>query len=444
MNQVIYKVTDESKRHPSWSYNSVIYELNIRQFSVEGTLAKAGEHLGRLADLGVGIIWLMPIFPIGLLRRKGSLGSYYSISDYRGVNEEFGTLVDLRQFVDLAHSLGLRVILDWVANHTSRDARWVTDHPEWYEWDLALGEISTPFDWSDTAKLDFSNHQMRCEMVDSMIYWLDEADIDGFRCDMAMLVPDDFWQYACDRLGCFMDGQGRELFMLAEAEGGKFHRFFDATYGWELHHLFNRIARGGADCFALGSLLAVENSEYCYSAFRMLFTSNHDENSWNGSGIERFGDSLGAFAALSFILSGIPLIYGGEEFGLDRRLGFFDRDTIDWSCLDSDRGRRMASLYRSLCLLRRSHPALRGGELGGNIYAIFNSDPGRVFAVRRVLGDRVVVGIFNLSNSGVTVQFGGDCFGGDYFELGVGDVSCSLHCGEDYSFGPWGFSVYYR
>lgn len=443
MGQIIYKVRQECKVHPDWSYRSVIYELNTRQFTPEGTFTAAAEHLPRLAALGVDILWIMPIFPIGRDRRKGSCGSYYSIADYTAVNEEFGSLDDFRQLVNKAHSLGMRVILDWVANHTARDARWTREHPDWYVWNEEKGEIETPFDWSDTAKLDFSNAAMRDEMIRSMRYWLREVKIDGYRCDMAMLVPLDFWDRATAELTLEMKGQQRELFMLAEAEGPEFHNAFDATYGWELHHIFNSIANGTGNCYTLGERLGLENSTYPYSAFKMLFTSNHDENSWNGSAIHRMGEAAPAFAALSFVLSGMPLIYNGQECSLERSLEFFERDPIDWSKLDSEKGKFATALYKDLCTLKHSHPALGAGEGGGNIWGVSNSEPWRVFAIKRVVDERVVIAIFNFSNTPATIKFYDDDFAGSYNELGR-EEQAVLHSNTDFYLPAWGYHIYHK
>ncbi|MEG1037185.1 MAG: alpha-amylase family glycosyl hydrolase, partial [Mucinivorans sp.] len=445
MGNILYSVTRVDKVHPAWSYNAVVYELNTRQFTTEGTFAAATKELSRLKKLGVDIIWMMPIFPIGKLRRKGSLGSYYSIADYTEVNEEFGTIEDFSIFVARAHHLGMHVILDWVANHTARDARWANEHPEWYEWDSARGEIATPFDWSDTAKLDYSSLDMRKEMVSSMKYWIAVAAVDGFRCDMAMLVPLDFWDEATRELTEFIDSRGGELFMLAEAEGPEFHqKAFDASYCWELHHIFNNIATGQANAFTLGERLTYENSLYDSASFRLLFTSNHDENSWNGSEWERMGAAAPAFAALTFMLSGMPLIYNGQESALGRKLSFFERDPIDWRALRGQEiAGRMEQFYRDLSTLKRTHPALRAGERGGDIWTIDNSEPWRIFAIKRRVDDRIVIALFNLSDQQADVEFHDEDFSGTYNKLASSE-DAQLCSGSKYYMPSWGVSIYYR
>ncbi len=443
MGNTIYRVQNKQKQHPQWAVDGVIYELNIRQFSSEGTFKAAAKELTRLKKLGVDIIWLMPIFPIGELRRKGSLGSYYSIKDYTAVNPEFGTLGDLKNFIKSAQKLGIHVILDWVANHTSRDARWVREHPEWYVWDEEKAEIATPFDWSDTAKLDYSKDELWREMIASMKYWVEEVGMDGFRCDMAMLVPLKFWEQATAELTVAMKALDKELFMLAEAEGSEFHTAFDATYCWEEHHILGKIATGEANCFTLGERLMYENSQYNGDALRMHFIENHDENSWNGSAVERLAGGVEAFAALSYLLSGMPLIYNGTEVGLDRRLAFFDKDEIGWARLrGGERGANIEKLFTLLGELKHSHPSLRGGSLGADIEGIDNDNPHNIFAIRRDAGDgRVVIGVFNLSGWEQRVRVTDTNFEGDYRELVSKDV---VPLSRDMVLGAWEFRVYYR
>ncbi|MFI3286849.1 MAG: alpha-amylase family glycosyl hydrolase [Rikenellaceae bacterium] len=449
MGNIIYKVHRGGKKHPSWTDSAIIYEFNTRQFTVDGTFRAAMEHLPRLKELGVDILWMMPIFPIGNERRKGTLGSYYSIEDNTAVNDEFGTMKDFCNFVAEAHNLGMYVILDWVSNHTARDARWITEHPEWFEWDAEKNEFATPFDWSDTAKLNYQSEEMRTEMIKSMAFWLKKAKIDGFRCDMAMLVPMEFWHRATKELTKVAEGLGKELFMLAESEGPEFHDAFDATYSWEEHHLMNKIAKGEANCYTLGERLAYESSIYDESALRMHFTSNHDENSWNGSSITRMGDGAETFAALTFILSGMPLIYTGQEVGQARQLEFFDRDTIDWINLSSNkRGQAIERLYKGLCDLKHSHPALLAGEKGGDIVGIDNNVSWQMFAVKRRVGAKTVIALFNLGDSPVEARFEDKDFSGKYKEMlwkgAKSSANVELSCEQTYSFKAWEFRILYR
>lgn len=447
MGELLYRCQPPAcKKHPEWSYQAVVYELNVRQFSESGDFRGVLSQLPRLCDLGVDIIWLMPIYPIGEERRKGSLGSYYSIRDYEAVNPEFGTFDEFKTLVDEVHRLGMRVILDWVPNHTSRDAVWTQLHPEWYKHDPVTGEIATPFDWTDTAQLDYDNPEMRRGMVNAMMFWLRETAIDGFRVDMAMLEPIDFWDDTVPELADLMTENGRELFMLAEAEGPEFHPVaFDATYSWEVHHLMVDMAqvRTTAPATALRERLRYEAEMYPMDAFRLRFTSNHDENSWNGTEFRRFGPAARQMAALTYILPGMPLIYNGQEAGSDRQLAFFDKDMIDWQGLDSGGDGCWSAFYREMNGLRHLHPALRGGGRGGDLYALDNSLPDRVFAVKRKLDDRVVLGLFNLSGDHADLEFQDADFEGEYSQVGTSEPAL-LHSGQHFYLPPWGFFVYYR
>ena len=380
----------QAELHPEWSYGAVMYELNTRQFTPEGTFAAAQGELPRLKELGIDIVWFMPIHPIGVVERKGELGSYYSISDYNAVNPEFGTMEDFKSFVRAAHDLGLKVIMDWVPNHTSRDAAWI-DREGWY----VMGEDGTPFaphDWTDVAQLDFDNADMKRAMLDAMLWWVREADIDGYRCDYAVGPPLDFWKNAIAELKVAKPG----LFMLAEAENPELHTVagFDASYAWEVHHIMNRIAGGEYPVDSLRTYLAREKVKYPTDAIRLTFTSNHDENSWNGTEFERMGDAATTFAALSYILPGMPLVYNGQEVGLDRRLEFFKRDPIDWH----DRG-LFGELYKSLNALKHANPALAAGEKGGPLAELATDNPSQVFAVSREAEGNRITAVFNLSSA---------------------------------------------
>ena len=345
--------------HPDWSYNAVIYEMNVRQYTPEGTFAAAAEELPRLQKLGVDVIWLMPIYPIGVDQRKGTLGSYYAISDYCAVNPEFGTMADFEDFLARAHDAGFKVILDWVANHTSPDAVWESGKPsDWYVRD-SLGNTVTQYDWTDIAELNYDNKDMREEMRRSMRFWLDKG-VDGFRCDMACEVPLDFWRETLPELRKEYPG----TYYLAEGENPELHRdAFDASYAWELHHLLNDIAKGKKSAADLKAYIGKDAAACPPEAFRLMFTSNHDENSWAGTEFERMGDAADVMALLTFLLpSGQPLIYTGQEIGYDHRFEFFEKDPVpawEWN--------ERSDFYRSLVDMRHAHPALAAGEKGGAI-----------------------------------------------------------------------------
>ncbi|MCD7970222.1 MAG: alpha-amylase [Alistipes sp.] len=385
--------------HPEWSYHAVMYELNTRQFTDEGTFRAAEGHLPRLRELGVDIIWFMPIHPIGVEERKGELGSYYSISDYKAVNPEFGTMEDFKHFVAEAHRHGFKVLMDWVPNHTSRDAVW-TSNLDWYDLD-ENGSPVAPYDWTDVSQLDFGNEEMRDAMIDAMLYWVREADIDGYRCDYAVGPPLEFW----DKAISILKDEKADLFMLAEAESPELHTEggFDASYAWEAHHIMNRLAQEEYPIDSLRSYIAREKRRYPADAIRLQFTSNHDENSWNGTEFERMGDAYATFAAFTYVLPGMPLVYNGQEVGLDRRLEFFVKDSIEWQ----DRG-GFTDLYKSLNALKHRNAALAAGEKGGELVEIETSNPTQVYAFSREAGGDKVVCIFNFSSRQADVTVGTD------------------------------------
>ncbi len=354
-------------RHPEWAANATIYEVNVRNYTPEGTFRAFEAHLPRLARMGVVIVWLMPIHPIGEVCRKGSLGSPYAVRDYFGVNPEFGTLADLRHLVQTAHDLGLKVILDWVANHTSRDNALINEHPDWYQHD-AQGQLVPPVaDWTDVVSLDYTNHDMRAYMVEALRYWVREANIDGYRCDVAGLVPTNFWDEARPALVAL-----KPVFMLAEwdelypsggltweefnADTELLERAFDMTFGLRLHYLLDQIAEGKAALADIDTYLAAERAKYPPSVYLMHFTSNHDVNSWDGTEYERLGPLALPFAVLTALLPGMPMLYSGQEAGLAKRLAFFDRDTIDWGAYP------LQDFYTRLLQLKKRHPALRNGD----------------------------------------------------------------------------------
>ena len=318
--------TKQKTEAPADWANTVVYEMNVRQYTPEGTFAAAQRELPRLKELGVDVVWLMPIYPIGVEGRKGTLGSYYAIKDYTDVNPEFGTLADFDNFLAEAHRLGLKVIIDWVANHTSPDAVWVTGKPaEWYERD-AEGVAKVPWDWTDTAKLIYASHDVWLGEIDAMRYWVEEFGVDGFRCDMAMLVPIEFWQEASEELHKIKS----DIFMLAEAEEDNlFDRAFNMSYQWNVHHIMVDIAKGARRVWDLRNAIHAERQRYPREAMRMSFTSNHDENSWSGSEQTRFGNALEVMTAMTFLMpSTMPLIYTGQEVGYDHSFEFFERDAI--------------------------------------------------------------------------------------------------------------------
>lgn len=392
-------------RHPAWARHATIYEVNIRQYTPEGTFRAFEPHLPRLRKMGIDVLWIMPVNPISKKLRKGSLGSYYAVSDYYAVNPEYGTLADFQHLVNAAHKQGFKIILDWVANHTGWDNVWTLQHPDWYKRN-AKGELEgfhyTDLSdhheevWADVIGLDYSKPEVRRGMIEAMAYWVRKADIDGFRCDVAWTLPVEFWDQARSELD-----KVKPMFMLAEADTPDLQlRAFDMTYDWKLYHLLIDVAKGKADARDLARLYTEPARRYPQGAYRMTFTSDHDENSWNGTDSELYGEGADAMAVLAATLPGMPLVYSGQESGLDHRLKFFDKDRIDW------RGYRRQAFYTRLLALKHRHPALASGMEPGNLEIIDTGNP-KVFAFRRAaMGDRVTV-VVNLSGAKARVTLPG-------------------------------------
>ena len=422
-------------KNPEWSYSAVLYELNVRQFTPEGTFAAARERLPFLRSVGIDAIWLMPIYPIGQQGRKGSLGSYYSIRDYKGINEEFGTAADFREFIAAAHSLGMRVLLDWVANHTARDARWLEEKPyDWYERE-ADGTAKVPWDWTDTAKLNYSNHDVWLGQIDAMRYWVEEFNVDGFRCDMAMLVPIEFWQEASNELHRIKS----DIFMLAEAEEDNlFDRAFNMSYQWNIHHIMCDIAKGARRVWDMRNAIHSERAKYPREAMRMSFTSNHDENSWSGSEQSRFGAALDVMTVMTFLMpSTMPLIYTGQEVGYNHSFEFFERDAIPVEAYVEN---RTTELYRRLTSLKHKERALAAGERGGEMIEIENNAKDCMMTfVREVDGSRVVA-IVNLSPYTIHADFRTGIYAGKYYDALSGErVVLDDHVERDIA--PWQYQI---
>ena len=422
-------------KNPEWSRSAVLYEMNLRQLTPEGTFAAAIKRLAFLRSVGVDAIWLMPIYPIGEQGRKGSLGSYYSIRDYKGINPEFGTAEEFRKFVDAAHALGMKVLLDWVANHTARDARWISEKPaDWYERD-ERGEAKVPWDWTDTAKLNYANHDVWLGQIDAMRYWVEEFKVDGFRCDMAMLLPIEFWQEASAELHRI----NPEIFMLAEAEEDNlFNEAFNMSYQWNIHHIMVDIAKGARRVWDLRNAIHSERARYPREAMRMSFTSNHDENSWSGSEQQRFGAALEVMTAMTFLMpSTMPLIYTGQEVGYNHSFEFFERDAIPEAAYIEN---RTTELYRRLTALKHRERSLDAGEWGGEVIEIENNAKDCMMTfVREVEGSRVVA-IMNLSPYTIHADFRTGIYAGDYVDAMSGEhVYLDEHVERDIA--PWCYQI---
>lgn len=373
---------------PEWAFNKTIYEVNLRQFSEEGNFDGFRKHLPRLKELRVGILWFMPIHPIGELNRKGSLGSYYSVKDYLDVNPEFGTIDDFKELVKEIHSLGMYVIIDWVANHTAWDHQWTKTHPEFYNKDDKGNFIPPVNDWSDVIDLNYENKALWSEMINALKFWVTECDIDGYRCDVAGMVPIEFWIEAREQLDKI-----KPVFMLAEWDTPEMHFAFDMTYDWNMHKTMNEVAKGKKSADEIINHIQKDLENYPSYAFRMQFTDNHDENSWNGTVFERLGDAAECFAILTFLIPDMPLIYSGQEAGLNKRLSFFEKDPIDW------KEHKFFALYKSLIELKKSNELLHCGIKGGKIEFIPNNNQKNILALARVKEDKILFAVFNLSET---------------------------------------------
>ncbi|MFC1688357.1 alpha-amylase family glycosyl hydrolase [Pseudomonadota bacterium] len=418
--------------HPEWSRDAVIYELNTRQFTPEGTFTAAAKQLPRLKELGIDIVWLMPVQPIGEKNRKGTLGSPYSIKDYLVVSPELGNLDSLRQFVKDAHDLGMYVILDWVANHTAWDNPLVEQHPEWYSRNWK-GEMHSPTwtDWSDVVTLDYSRPGLRKYMTDAMKYWVEEVGMDGFRCDVAGFVPLDFWENLRRELDAI-----RPVFMLAEWDERDLHaRAFDMTYSWDFNDTLHRIAMGKADAGSLNGYYYRVTNTWPRDGMRMVFVSNHDKNAWDGTQFEMYGDALENSIVLSVVSEGMPLIYNGQEAGNPKRLAFFEKDPIEW------REHPIGDLYQKLFALKKSNSALWNGAWGAAMVPVFNSAPQQVFSFIRANAEDSVFAVFNFSADAVSVTFQDRLYHGEWRDFLTGE-SEALDDSTVFEMQPWSYRVF--
>ena len=362
-----YSMKHKENTSPEWSKNLTIYEVNLRQYTPQGTLRAFREHLPRLKSLGVGILWFMPIQPIGTVNRKGTLGSYYSVQDYYGINPDFGTLDEFKSLVDEIHELDMYVILDWVANHTAWDNPMASEHPEWYTKNDE-GNFQPPpgTNWDDVIDLDYSNDDLRAYMTAAMEYWVREVGIDGFRCDVAGMVPTDFWESVIPALQKI-----KPVFMLAEWDDPELlENAFHADYNWGLYHVLKDIAAGEKEFSEIQEYYQIPPKSYPLTALRMNFLDNHDENSWGRVMISHFGQNLYPLVTMIFTLPGMPMIYSGQEAKLNKQLRFFDKDTIPWDDVPDSK------FYQELINLRKGHKVF--WNTNHNLEFMGNLPPGLV------------------------------------------------------------------
>jgi alpha-amylase len=461
---VVTKVNFTKPRVPDWHKNANIYEVNLRHYTPEGTFNAFESHIQRLKDMGVDILWFMPIHEISKEKRKGGLGSPYAVNDYKGVNPDFGNMTDFKHMLKVIHDAGMYCLIDWVPNHSGWNNNWITEHPDWYSKDKD-GNIIDPIDyntgkswgWTDVADLNYDNKEMRKGMIDAMSFWIKDVGIDGFRVDVAHGVPVDFWVEASDALYAI-----KPVFMLAEAEVPEIRNngAYVMDYAWEMHHLLNDIAKSRGASQKKGDKLVQGNKveggeveEYSKNAldidkllakmnqrstkgYAMHFTSNHDENSWSGTELQRMGPGHQAFAVLTATFDGMPLIYTGQESAMDKQLKFFEKDEIEWGNF------KYANFYKKLFDLKHRNKALWNGEHGGDLVKIPTGEDEMIYAFyREKEGDRVVV-IINLSGEKHDFQLNSKGITGSYNSvLGDDDKKISLKESTKMDIPAWGFLV---
>ncbi|MEA1887030.1 MAG: alpha-amylase family glycosyl hydrolase [Bacteroidota bacterium] len=414
---------------PVWSRDAVIYELNVRQFSEEGTFNAVESRVDDLKALGVDVIWFMPVHPIGEVNRKGSLGSYYSIKDFMEVNPEFGTMYDFKSLVDRIHHAGMYVIMDWVPNHSSWDNHLAEEHPDWYVKD-STGNFVSPYDWTDVIQFDWSNEDLQEYMMNALLYWVEYVDVDGFRVDHPHVTPADFWLEAR-----FEMEEIKPVLMLAENEDRVefLDKGFDVNYSWELHHLMNQVAQGEAEAADLDEALRRDFNKFPDYAYRLRFLTNHDENSWAGTIEERLGDAHEAFAAFMYTIPGVPLIYNGQEVGLNKRLEFFERDPIEWH------ESYLTDFYTSLNTMKEENPALHNGDFGGDFAVVELTGDEDVYAYSRTKDDNLVLSIINFDEESAEVSLGGDV-AGEYVNY-LSGVPLNVSSEDTIALAGWGYMV---
>jgi len=416
-------------QHPAWIQQGNIYEVNVRQYTPEGTLNAFAKHLDRLQKMGVQTLWFMPLNPISKVGRKGSLGSYYAVQDYTRLNPEFGTMADWQRLVQNIHGRGMKVLIDWVPNHTGADARWLTQHPGFFVKDKK-GQPAVAFDWADTRQLDYKNPEMQDSMIAAMRYWVDKTGIDGFRCDVAWNVPGAFWRRAIPAL----EKGSKDLFMLAEGDSAYLPKNgFDAVYPWHMFHAMEKVAAGKRPATSLDSVRTGWQGMYPKGTIELYFTSNHDENSWNKADYGSFaGVKHAPFAVFTQTMAdAVPLIYSGQEEPVLRPLKFFDRDPMTFGKY----GR--AKFYTTLLDLRKRNPALAADA---SFRKVSVGDDKAVYAyVREKAGHKVLV-ILNLSDKEQTITVKEPGLQGKPYNLFM--YTTEPLTDKPWQVEPWGYVVY--
>ncbi len=420
---------ESSSNFPEFIKQSNIYEVNVRQYTPEGTFKAFEASLPRLKEMGVDILWFMPITPISVVDRKGTLGSYYAVSDYTAVNPEFGTMEDWKALVKKAHEMGFKVITDWVANHTGADNRWLETNPDFF----VRGKDGKPafaFDWSDTRDLNYWNPILHDSMINAMKFWVTETGIDGFRCDVASELPRLFWQHCNTELKKIKPN----IFMLAEADVAWIHDAgFHASYGWDAFSKMKKIASGEVSAKVLDTTLRKLDESFPPGTIKMYFTSNHDENSWNKADYATMPGAVHApFAVLTQTWkNSLPLIYSGQEEPFLDSISFFYKDTITFKTY------QRAAFYKTLLSLRKSNPAL---AVDAAYQKIESGNDDAIYAYLREKNGKKVLVVLNLSSKPQTVPVKANIQGGP-LNVFSGKVE-QLSDNHTFSLEPWGYRVY--
>jgi glycosidase len=424
----VNKDTATVNGHPAWIMQGNIYEVNIRQYTPEGTFKAFEANLQRLKDMGVQTLWFMPVNPISVIGRKGALGSYYAISNYTAINPEYGTMDDWKSLVKKIHSIGMKVIIDWVPNHTGADHPWLTAHPDFYELDSVTHQPLSPFDWTDVRQLNFKNKQMQDSMLTALKFWIAETDIDGYRVDHVEEFQKEFWNRCIPELQ-----KMKNIFLLAESNAPFVHQVgFDASYPWEEFNMMKLIDKGLRPAFALDSVLHKIDSGYAQNSIRMYFTSNHDENSWNKADYGTMpGASHAPFAVLTQTLArSVPLIYSGQEEPFLDSVSFFYKDTIAFGKFER------ANFYKTLLNLRKSNPALAADA---SFKKLRTSNDAVIYAFERGSGSNKVLVILNLSKTAQEFTWIDQPSQKEWSNIFLMNIEP-----VDKGFGiePWGYAVY--
>jgi glycosidase len=414
-----------------WFKTTNIYEVNVRQYTEEGTFNAFLKELPRLKDMGVQTLWFMPITPISQKNKKGTLGSYYAAADYTSINPEFGTLDDFKNLVRQAHEQGFKVIIDWVANHTGWDHVWTKQHPEYYKMDSVTKDFAMASGMDDIIELDFNKPELRKAMIDAMRFWIKETGIDGFRCDLAFWVELPFWVEAKAELE-----KDKRLFWLGELdplEHPEYMRVFDAAYTWTWMHKTEEFYKNKLSVKTLDTVL--ERYQHT-NGMKAWFTTNHDENSWNGTEYEKYGDAAKAFAVFSCTWPGVPLIYSGQELPNRKRLKFFEKDVIDWKD-----DYQLHSFYQALLKLHSENPALNGDHTIASVSRLNTSADDKVIAFRRRNENHEVVVLLNLSNETIHLEIKDQRIEGKFTEV-FSKLENNFLVNRNFKMNPWSYFVF--